>query len=212
MKKLIFLSVAMLVSANSFAKVTEVQTGSDFKTKSKSGVSLLKIWGEGCGACRMSEAPFEALSSQYPKVKFFSLDIRKDDAGVTRGVQNIPVFILFEDGVEKERQVGYGEEKLKSFIQSHSASAGAKKDADMPAKKTMKSKKAMPVVSATETKDDAAQVVKPAKEMRMKKGKKVAAPVVVAEEDMLVAATEEPAKKMMTKKMKKSTKMGQQGS
>lgn len=101
MKKLILLSVAMLVSASSFAVYKEVGSAAEFLKTAKSakgGVTILKVSAGYCGACKMIQPEFERLAKQYPQVNFIKIDVSNDDGGLASGVKGLPTFFVYKNG------------------------------------------------------------------------------------------------------------------
>ncbi len=84
-------------------------TRSDFDEKVKSGVVLVDFWAEWCGPCKMAGPVIDEMSGEYSgrvTVAKVDVDAEPDLAG-RYGVMSIPTVILFKDGVEVARQVGF---------------------------------------------------------------------------------------------------------
>lgn len=90
--------------------------------KSKMPV-LVDFFAEWCGPCKLAAPILEELSKDYAgKVEIAKLDV--DESNKTAGsfgVMSIPTIIMFKDGKEVERKVGFGgrapyEEMIKKAI------------------------------------------------------------------------------------------------
>ncbi len=74
------------------------------------GFVIVDVFAEWCQPCKKMKPIFEALSSEYPNIKF--VKINSDEAKeITKNlkVTGLPTFIFFKDGKEAGRQVGYAD-------------------------------------------------------------------------------------------------------
>ena len=84
-------------------------TKADFGDKIKVGISLVDFWAEWCGPCKMAAPIIDGLSDEYTgKVTVAKLDVDAEPEIAQKfGVMSIPTVVLFKDGVELTRQVGF---------------------------------------------------------------------------------------------------------
>ncbi|HUC95211.1 MAG TPA: thioredoxin [Candidatus Saccharimonadales bacterium] len=70
---------------------------------------LVDFWAEWCGPCKMAGPVLEELSETYKdKVIVMKLNIDENSSMPQKyGVMSIPTTILFKDGKELGRQVGF---------------------------------------------------------------------------------------------------------
>lgn len=90
----------------------------DFNDIVSNGKVVVDFFATWCGPCKMLGPVFEKVSDEVNDVKFVKLDVDKfNDIAREYGVMSIPTLILFENGNELKRNVGFmSEDKLKDFI------------------------------------------------------------------------------------------------
>lgn len=76
------------------------------------GFVLVDFWAAWCGPCKMIAPVLEKLAPTYDKkVTFAKLNVDDfSDVAQEYGVMSIPCLIIFKDGEEVDRIVGYGGE------------------------------------------------------------------------------------------------------
>lgn len=82
---------------------------------------LVDFYAEWCGPCKMAEPVLEELSEVYKdKILIVKIDVDKNPAMSEKyGVLSIPTTILFKNGVETGRQVGFSGKKAFEELFGH---------------------------------------------------------------------------------------------
>lgn len=83
---------------------------------------LVDFWASWCGPCKMIAPIVEEVAAEFAdKVKVGKLNV--DENGTTRDsykVSSIPTLVIFKDGKEVERSVGYKtKDELQQWLVKH---------------------------------------------------------------------------------------------
>ena len=91
-----------------------IYKGEDFKEITKNKV-LVDFYASWCGPCKMLGPILEKLSSEFDIVK---IDVDEyPDLAREYGVMSIPTLILFDEGKETKKTIGFlPEEELREFV------------------------------------------------------------------------------------------------
>jgi thioredoxin 1 len=79
---------------------------------------LVDFWAGWCGPCKMLSPVVEKISEEVDSVKFVGIDVDSAERlAIKYGISSIPCLILFKNGEEADRSVGFvPADKLKSFL------------------------------------------------------------------------------------------------
>lgn len=84
-------------------------TDQNFNEETKTGLSVVDMYADWCGPCRMMAPLFEEVAKSYSgKVKMGKINV-DESPGVPGkfGVTGIPTIIFLKDGKEVDRLVGF---------------------------------------------------------------------------------------------------------
>lgn len=79
-----------------------------FKEFIGKGNVVVDFWADWCGPCKMMAPVFDELEKELKNVKFAKVNVDEHgELASEASVRGIPTLILFKDGVEVDRVVGF---------------------------------------------------------------------------------------------------------
>lgn len=100
----------------------EIITEKNFEEKTKSGLVLIDFFATWCGPCRMMSPILEEVGENLDgKVSIYKVDVDDDEKLARKfGVLSIPTLIIFKDGKQVDKKVGYIQaDDLQAMIEKH---------------------------------------------------------------------------------------------
>lgn len=89
-----------------------IEKNFDEEVINNKGITIVDFWASWCGPCKIFSPIFETVSKKYTDVKFCKLNVDEDSEEISRkfGVMSIPTIIIFKDGKEIKRNIGFLDE------------------------------------------------------------------------------------------------------
>jgi thioredoxin 1 len=85
--------------------ITDIVHVNEFEDKIKFGIHLVDFWAPWCGPCRMLSSVLEEISNLISIIKV-NVD-ESNELSSRFNIQNIPLILLFKDGVVTDRKNGF---------------------------------------------------------------------------------------------------------
>ena len=81
-------------------------------------ICIVDFWAPWCGPCKMLSPIFEHISTIKKNIKFYKVNVDNNkNLAKEYGVMSIPTIIVFKNGIEIKRNIGFlNEEELKKFL------------------------------------------------------------------------------------------------
>ena len=85
-----------------------ITNAAEFDAAIKEGKVLVDFFATWCGPCKMLSPVLEELAEKNPDLLVLKIDVDEVGALAARfGIQAIPTLILFKDGVQVDKRLGY---------------------------------------------------------------------------------------------------------
>lgn len=100
-------------------KIVNINNDFNEQVKNYEGIVIVDFWASWCGPCKMFGPIFESVSKKMDNIKFCKLNVDEDTDDVSRklGVMSIPTTIVFKNGEEIKRNIGFiDEDSLIEFL------------------------------------------------------------------------------------------------
>lgn len=101
--------------------ITDIKNDFDEIILNSKGLFIVDFWAPWCGPCKMFAPVFEEASKNYKNINFYKLNVDEDEKDVSRklGVMSIPTTIIFKDGKEIKRNIGFlDKDSLNEFLEN----------------------------------------------------------------------------------------------
>ena len=82
------------------------------------GLTLIDVWADWCGPCKMFAPIYDKVSEENPGVTFAKVDTEAEqNVAAMCGIQSIPTIMVFRDGILLFNQAGaLPEHSLKEIV------------------------------------------------------------------------------------------------
>ena len=91
----------------------EIKTKEEFENFINNEYVLIDFYADWCGPCKMMSPILENISSSRDNIKIAKINVDKqEDIAKFYGVMSIPTLILFKNGQEVDKKIGYTPEVL----------------------------------------------------------------------------------------------------
>lgn len=100
-------------------EIININNDFDEQVKNYKGIVIVDFWASWCGPCKMFGPIFENVSKKLSDIKFCKLNVDEDENDISRslGVMSIPTTIVFKNGEEIKRNIGFlDEDSLIDFL------------------------------------------------------------------------------------------------
>ena len=85
-----------------------IQNKEEFDSLVKEGLVLVDFFATWCGPCKMLSPVLEEVAEENPNLSVLKIDVDEvGDLAARFGIQAIPTLILFKDGNQVAKRMGY---------------------------------------------------------------------------------------------------------
>merc|ERR1712066_547053 len=100
--------------------VNFLKTKAEFDETIKTGVTIIDFTASWCPPCKMIGPIFEQFAKEHESAnyKFVKIDVdENEEAAGACGIECMPTFQVFKDGVKVDEMKGANQEKLKELVE-----------------------------------------------------------------------------------------------
>lgn len=89
----------------------------NFEEGVSQGTVIVDFYAEWCGPCKALSKFFETAETKYPTLKFVKIDTDDNtDIASEFSIKSLPTVIVFKDGVESDRVVGFSPAAIENLL------------------------------------------------------------------------------------------------
>jgi len=93
----------------------------NFEEFIKKGLVLIDFWAPWCGPCRMLGPILDELEKEITYIKFGKVNVDQEaNLAEKYQISAVPTLIIFKDGEEIDRRMGYGpKSEIRSWLEEY---------------------------------------------------------------------------------------------
>ena len=78
------------------------------KILNQNGITLVDFYADWCGPCKLMSPVIEEIAKEYPDITVAKINVNKNEKlAAEYNILSIPTIIIFKNGTEVTRTVGY---------------------------------------------------------------------------------------------------------
>lgn len=99
--------------------IVHIESVDQFNEEIKTGKVIVDFYATWCGPCSMLAPILEKIANEHPEVKVLKVDTDQNQKlAANFDVYSIPTLLYYQDGVLKDKKIGYiPEVAVKKFAQ-----------------------------------------------------------------------------------------------